>query len=754
MEFHSQIPELDLADGPEMLRDFSRESQRNLMSARNALLVLDSIPTDKEAIENLYKTIHAIRGFADFLQCHDIYHLTDSCQELIGQVRRKTFPFKHPYSALIKQVVATLQKLFELLDVQIDQHGVPPDNYPNIEDQVNTLRRAARGEDVVLEGDTSPEDFCEISFMSAQDIEEEAMQSLRNALQASGDEVAVNRTDLEQCLTNFNEILSRLNNASQCVQLRQNELIRERELAMRLTQKAQDEARAKGDYLAHMSHEIRTLINAILGFADVVRVRCEPDSRQAEHLNTIILSGKMLLEIVNNILDFSKVESGKLKLEEIPFDLSQVIEDVFQIIRTRLEGKPINLAFFLDENVPRNLIGDPTRLKQIFINLLDNGIKFTDKGEIVLNVSLPDQSSEHDGCFLSFTIRDTGIGIPRERADTVFDSYSQVDPSTTRLYGGSGLGLALCKAFVQAMDGEISVSSELGSGTAFTFKIPFQISAQEERLQLPDLPLDSAVLITPFQSTAVSWQDLCERYHIQDTAVYTNLKQAAESLEDLAHKPAAIIVDMQTGGGVKPFIKKILQQEHFAAAKLFILTPDVRFAHCSSELAEKADGIFYKPFIGEEFIRTIRMAFRSIPHYSETANGPEGEDFSKIDILAVEDSIPNQELLKIHFEELGCSCIFAGNGREAVELLKERDFDICFMDLQMPVMNGIEAAQLIRHELGKTLPIIALTAAEMDEEHEQCLEAGMSDYLAKPFDQDQLKEKLRKFTANTGVHDG
>ena len=746
------MPQLDLSDGPEMLKDFSREAQRHLISARNALLVLEMVPTDKEAIETVFKTFHTISGLADFLKLHDMYWITKTSEHMMDMVRKKSLSCDERVYNLALASLKRLQELLELLDEQIAGQGEMKDPYPDQAELVESLQEIVdRPASAVSASkpDYQQQDLSKISI----DEEHKFFDQLKERIHSAEGNIVLRKEPLERLLDDFKKLDTQLKNAQGKIQERQKELIKERELALKLTQQAQGEVRAKSDYLANMSHEIRTLINAILGFTDLIKGDLPANSKQIEHLNTIIVSGKMLLEIVNNILDFSKVEAGKLKLEEIPFNLREAAEDVFQVIRARLESKSINLYISIHPNVPVFLMGDPTRLKQIFMNLLDNAIKFTKKGEIGLSVRLGRQKGKLNEPALFFTIKDTGIGIPEDRKNLVFDSFTQADASTTRLYGGTGLGLALCKAFVEAMGGSIWIDSELGAGSEFNFVIQFKKAKEEvfEHKSVRYQGSEKVLVVTPFDKTAEMFQHVFDHLSVTPLSICRNVKHASEILTSLNRSPDVIFVDtlIENGQGLK-FAKEVRNQDIFKLSKLVAVSSDIKYFEKFTIQKSPFDGIIFTPIVLGEFVSVMEGLFASTDkdRSSKSKKSP-GEDdahqFKGIKILVVEDSIPNQELLRVHFEDLGCYCDYASNGREAIECLKRLTYDICFMDLQMPIMGGLEAVEIIRNEFKFDLPIIALTAAEVAEERKKCLDIGMTDYLSKPFDVMQLKDKLKKF---------
>ncbi|HPB67746.1 MAG TPA: response regulator [Candidatus Omnitrophota bacterium] len=753
-EFLPQVPHLDLSEGTEMLTDFSREAQRHLIAARNALLILETVPSDREAVEDVFKTFHTIKGLADFLELHDIFALTASSETLLDKFRKNLLPLDNEMILLIAQAIEALQKLLELLDEQIANGGELKSEYLDVksiitavEDTVRKSHLAARPAKPVVRN------IPKINF----EPDMTACALLKQQLEQAQDRIECEVSVLSKLLQDYEETGRELKVAQSKLHERQRELIKERELAIKLTQQAQEEARAKSEYLANMSHEIRTLINAIMGFTDVLK-ESGLNSKQNEHLNTIIVSGRMLLEIVNDILDFSKVESGKLKLETIPFHLDYVIEEVFKIIRTRLAGKLINLYFNVAPDVPRFLMGDPTRLKQIFINLIDNAIKFTEHGEIGLEVSLAGQNEfTVPGPVIKFVVRDTGIGIPDDRKDAVFETFTQVSDSTTRLYGGSGLGLALCKTFVETMGGAIWVESKLGEGSRFIFTIRFDEATDAppkgEVVVLKDNAGAEVLIVDMHETSLRQYLPQFEAARLSVLAVCQSAKQASELLlsreKEQQTLPVLIFVDLLLPEKQAYMLAyKLKQQEHYKNIKLIGVSSDVK-SETSAEFTHAGfDSFLPKPIIPEELWDVLQ---RVLGEKVDTTRVLSDEMIQKIScsgikILVAEDSVPNMELLKIHFETLGCTCDYATNGQEAIDFLRQSDYNICFMDLQMPVMGGVEATKIIRNELKKKLPIVALTAAELEDEKERCLEAGMTDYLPKPFGVDELKEKIIRNT--------
>lgn len=751
-KFIARVPEIDITEGTEMLTDFSREAQRHLFSARNSLLVLESVSTDKEAIDNIFKMFHTIKGLADFLQLHDICFLTNESEIMMDMVRKNILDFEPHLVGLITNVIDSLQKLLELLDEQLANGGKLKSPYFDVSELIRMIRNVTSKKVIAPAATrTSGRSIPTINFEPDMTV----CTQIEEQLKKVKGEMTIEKDLLQKLIQEFQETSKGLKEAQSKLHERQRELIKERELAIKLTQHAQQEARAKSEYLANMSHEIRTLINAILGFTDLLRDSPLGD-KQREHVNTIILSGKMLLEIVNNILDFSKVEAGKLKLEQIDFNLEHITEEVFKIIRTRLNRKPINLYYSIGEQVPRNLIGDPTRLKQIFINLLDNAIKFTDSGEIGLDITIDKTQKSLEGeQVLRFSVRDSGIGIPEDRQVAIFESFTQAHDSTTRIYGGTGLGLALCKTFVENMKGKIWVESDPGKGSRFVFLIKFREgTAIEKTVSLPaltDFAGTKIAIVDCHENSALALKRIAESEKFNVLPIAHNAKEATELLIKLEQGneslPSIVFIDAMLPGKEGIMLAyRIRQQERYQKVKLVAVSSDVKLETSEDFRVSGFDFFLAKPIIKGEVTDVILrlLGYKSAEQRSITPEMLGKISCGGVRVIVVEDSVPNQELLKVHFETLGCVCDYVSNGQEAIEKLKQNQYDICFMDLQMPIMGGIDATRFIRNELKLKLPIIALTAAEIQEEKDRCFEVGMNDYLPKPFDIDELKQKIVK----------
>ena len=528
---------------------------------------------------------------------------------------------------------------------------------------------------------------------------------------------------------------------------------RNRELEQ-LREEAEAANRAKSQFIAHMSHEIRTPMNAVIGLARLAMKR-QLDSQLKDYLGKIYASASMLLGIINDILDFSKIEAGKLSLEAVEFDLEMVIDGVASTTAIRASEKDLEFLIALAPDVPTALVGDPLRLGQVLLNLINNAIKFTDRGEVELSICVGVR--EVQAVELEFSIRDTGIGMTEEEQSRLFRSFSQGDASMTRRYGGTGLGLAISKALTELMRGSIRVQSRPRAGSTFSFSARFGIPTEDRRLAAPARLEGLRVLV--IDDSAGSRQLLGEmlaRWSIERELAASG-PAGLEALACAAERGVPfdlVLLDWRMPGmdGIET-ARRIKESRNIGR-----LPPIVLLAGYGQEDSLRharrfgVKSVLAKPINKSALLETIqfvlgRQRVKPAAKDDADAGGPAAK-LAGARILLVEDNDINCQIAVENLTSAGMVVEIAQNGRIALETLRagaER-FDAVLMDVQMPEMDGLEATRLIRGEIGcERLPIIAMTAHALEEERRECLAAGMDDHIAKPFEPANLVKMLDRW---------
>ncbi|BES72476.1 two-component system sensor histidine kinase GacS [Marinobacter nanhaiticus D15-8W] len=570
-------------------------------------------------------------------------------------------------------------------------------------------------------------------------------EQLESGLNAMAQELSEAQAEMQQ---NIDQATEDLRETLETIEIQNIELDLARKEAL-------EASRIKSEFLANMSHEIRTPLNGIIGFTELL-LKTPVPQQQRDHLNTIRKSSEILLTIINDILDFSKIEAGKLILDRVPFALRDTIEDVMVMLAPAAHGKNLDLVPLIYSDVPDTILGDPLRVKQVITNLVNNAIKFTQTGEVVLRASLEEEDAEGYRVVIRFSVSDSGVGLSRAQQKSLFNAFSQADASTARQYGGTGLGLVISKRLVEEMGGQIGLESELGKGSTFWFTLSTEVARNAE----PPAPRDGlqqerVVYLEQQKTTALSVIHMLRDWGM-DVDEAKSPGDLLEKVEQAQYENRGYAVAMV--GVTRHLLHSSQYRDLFHTLEVerdcrsLILTPTLEDQE--GHLTQLSSGHIAKPVCRDRLYDELFMLIHGSPAADPTlpavqdtdATAPRSSETPRV--LAVDDNEANLKLVLTLLADCKVQAEGASSGFEALSKARQTRFDLVFMDLQMPGMDGLETTERLRHldERSQPMPVIALTAHALSEEKDRLLRQGFDGYLAKPVSSQQLLDTLYRHT--------
>lgn len=569
-------------------------------------------------------------------------------------------------------------------------------------------------------------------------------EQLESGLNAMAEELSRAQAEMQE---NVDQATEDLRETLETIEIQNIELDLARKEAL-------EASRIKSEFLANMSHEIRTPLNGIIGFTELL-LKSPLPRQQQDHLSTIRKSSEILLTIINDILDFSKIEAGKLILDRIPFQLRDIVEEVMVMLAPAAHSKNLDLVPLVYNDVPDNIIGDPLRVKQVITNLLNNAIKFTQTGEVVLRASLEDEDQENNLVTLSLSITDSGVGLSRAQQQSLFNAFNQADASTARQYGGTGLGLAISKRLVEEMGGKIGLQSELGKGSTFWFTLTSELSSGGAPVIPRDALRGERVIYLEHQKTC----GLAVEHFLQDWGMSVDRvasplamqKQVEEAQKNETGYAVAIVGIARHLLGSNQYCNLVHTLEAERDCRTLLLTPTLELHE--TPLSGLVSGHLIKPICRDTLYDELLLLVHGINTADQNVSGqrishPLPAPGRMPRILAVDDNEANLKLVITLLEDYQVEAEGAASGFEALSKARQQPFDLVFMDLQMPGMDGVEATARIREidTDNHRTAIIALTAHALADEQARLTRQGFDDYLPKPISSDKLAETLLEYT--------